>query len=163
MDCVNLKERFGNRFKIQHEESYAAERSEFRTAQEPWLQIIPCRHGHICPWGRSTLAACTDKAGGVARRLKALPFTTVAQDGDDGANILFDMEHFEAVAEIIKPKRLPGPRKLTEEQRAGNFTEVELGFEEQAAVEEGKRCLQCAVRLQIPPAPRPPVRVESKV
>jgi len=118
MDCVNLKERFGNRFKIQHEESYAAERSEFRTAQEPWLQIIPCRHGHICPCGRSTLAACTDKAGGVARRLKALPFTTVAQDGDDGANILFDMEHFEAVAEIIKPKRLPGPRKLTEEQRA---------------------------------------------
>ena len=121
MDCVNLKERFGNRFKIQHEESYAAERSEFRTAEEPWLQIIPCRHGHICPWGGSTLAACTDKAGGVARRLKALPFTTVAQDGDDGANILFDMEHFEAVAEIILPRKR---RRLSE---AGRQRLAEVG------------------------------------
>ena len=30
--------------------------------------------------------------------LKALPFTTVHQDGDDGANVLFEVEHFDEVA-----------------------------------------------------------------
>ncbi len=51
--------------------------------------------------------------------------------------------------------------ELTKEQRAGNFREVELGFTEQEAVNEGKRCLQCAVRLEIPPAPLPPARVKK--
>lgn len=114
MECVNLRQRFGERFKIRHEESYAAERPEFRTAEKSWLQTIPCRHGHICPWGGSTLAACTDKAGGVAKRLKAFPFTTVAQDGSDGANVLFDVEHFDEVAEIMLPRKR---RRLSPEQR----------------------------------------------
>ena len=47
---------------------------------------------------------------------------------------------------------------LAVEQCIGNFAEVELGLDEQAAVEEAKRCLQCAFRLEIPPAPLPPVR-----
>jgi hypothetical protein len=51
------------------------------------------------------LAACTNTAGPVAKRLKALPFTTVAQDGADGATVLFDVEHFDEVAEIMKPRR----------------------------------------------------------
>ena len=43
-----------------------------------------------------------------------LPFTKVAQDGDDGANTLFPVEHFEEVAKIMRPKRR---RRMTEEQR----------------------------------------------
>jgi len=50
--------------------------------------------------------------------------------------------------------------ELTEEQRAENFAEVELSFDKQAAVDEAKRCLQCAVRLEIPPAPLPPVKAK---
>jgi NADPH-dependent glutamate synthase beta subunit-like oxidoreductase len=39
-----------------------------------------------------------------------------------------------------------------------NFAEVELGFNEEMGVAEAKRCLQCQLRLQIPPVPSPPVK-----
>ncbi len=45
---------------------------------------------------------------------------------------------------------------LPVEQRLTDFTEVELGFDEAAAVEEAKRCLRCELRLQISPVPLPP-------
>jgi formate dehydrogenase beta subunit len=51
---------------------------------------------------------------------------------------------------------------LPPEQVIGNFTEVELGLTEAGAVAEGKRCFQCGVRLQISPAPRPPLGSEKK-
>ncbi len=38
---------------------------------------------------------------------------------------------------------------LPVEQRKGNFDEVELGFNEKAALDEAKRCLRCDLRLQI--------------
>jgi len=50
---------------------------------------------------------------------------------------------------------------LAVEQRIVNLAEVELGFDEQAAVEEAKRCLQCAFRLQIPSAPLPPIKTKT--
>ncbi|MFC2066623.1 FAD-dependent oxidoreductase [Chloroflexota bacterium] len=46
---------------------------------------------------------------------------------------------------------------LPPEQVTGNFTEVELGLDESAAVAEGRRCFQCGVRLQISAALSPPV------
>ena len=112
MDCVNLKQRFGDRFKVAYEESYYAERSR-QTMEDPWLMVMACRNGHICPWGGSELAACTDSIR-IANRLKRLPFATVAQDGDDGANVLFDVEHFAEVAKIMKPRRR---RRMTEGQK----------------------------------------------
>ena len=48
-------------------------------------------------------------------------------------------------------------RCLPVEQREG-FIEVEVGFDEQEAIREARRCFQCGVRLQIPPAPLPPVK-----
>ena len=48
-------------------------------------------------------------------------------------------------------------RCLPVEQREG-FIEVELGYDEQEALREAKRCFQCGVRLQISPAPLPPVK-----
>jgi len=48
-------------------------------------------------------------------------------------------------------------RCLPVEQREG-FIEVELGYDEQEALKEAKRCLQCGVRLQIPQAPLPPIK-----
>jgi len=50
---------------------------------------------------------------------------------------------------------------LALEKRRGNFTEVELGFDEELAVKEARRCFQCGVRLQIPPAPMPPVKTRE--
>jgi len=50
---------------------------------------------------------------------------------------------------------------LAVKQRMGNFTEVDLGLDEQAAIAEGKRCFQCGVRLQIPPVPLPPTKTRE--
>jgi len=112
--CINLKERFGHHYRVAYEESYFADYGPNARIEDPWLMVVLCEHGEICPWGGTTLAACTNKAGAVAKRLKSLPFTKVAQDGDDGANILFDIEHFAQIAAIMKPRKR---RRMTEQQR----------------------------------------------
>lgn len=116
--CINLRKQFGDKYRISHEESYAAEHSEFRAAEEPWLQIIPCQHGHICPWGGELLAACTNRKGPISARLRKLKFLErdQSQDGDDGINAVFHVQHFDAVAEIMQPKRKRAPK--TPEQLA---------------------------------------------
>jgi len=113
--CIDLAERFGRHFRVEYEESYYAERHEYREAESVWLRIIPCRAGHICPWGGSTLAAVTDRAGPIARKLSTLPGVTLWQDGSDGATVLFDVADFEAVARIMRPCKR---RVLTEKIRA---------------------------------------------
>jgi len=114
MKCIDLKQRFGDRFKVAYEESYYAEYGPDARTVDPWLMIILCQHGEICPWGDDNLAACTNHAGPIANRLKALPYTQVAQDGDDGANVVFDVKHFDKVAQIMKPRRR---RQVTEAER----------------------------------------------
>ena len=51
--------------------------------------------------------------------------------------------------------------ELSKNKRVENFDEVELGLDEKAAVAEAKRCLQCAVRLEFPPAPSPPSKARK--
>ena len=113
-DCINLRSRFGQRYRAAYGEDYHAEYGAGARVDDPWLMAISCQNGHICPWGGSILAACTKAAGSVANRLKALPFTTVAQDGSDGSNVLFDVVHFDLVAKIMKPRRR---RRLSPEAR----------------------------------------------
>jgi hypothetical protein len=105
MDCLNLKKEFGDKYRVVYEESYYAEYGPHARVEDPWLMIIPCRNGHICPWGGRFLAACTNNLGPVANPLMALPFARTSQIGD-GANIHFDAEHFEEVARIMKPRKL---------------------------------------------------------
>ena len=76
--------------------------------------ILLCVNGHICPWDAGRLAACTRGPGKIVQRLRALPFAEVTQDGDDGANVAFPLEHFEEMAEIMQPRKR---RRLSEEQR----------------------------------------------
>ena len=104
MDCVNLKRTFGRKYRVRYEESYYAEHGPDARVEDPWLIIIPCRNGEICPWGGQNLAACTNRAGPVANELMRLPFTTTAQSGDDGVNVVFDVKHLEKVAQIMKPR-----------------------------------------------------------
>lgn len=114
MQCINLKERFGDRCKVEFDESYFAERPEFRAAEAPWLVIIPCQNGFVCPWGNDNLAACTNHRGRIVKKLKALPDTTVAQDGHDGANVIFPVDQLEEIARIMKPRKR---RRLSDTQR----------------------------------------------
>jgi hypothetical protein len=103
--CINLRERFGKRFRIRYEESYRAQYGPRAWTPDPWLMIIPCRHGHVFPWGGDKLAASTNRRGGIARNIMALPGVTVHQDGSDGITAVFHVDRFEAVAAIMLPKR----------------------------------------------------------
>ena len=105
MDCVNLKQQFGKRYRVTYEESYHADYGSNAFRQDPWFMVLLCRNGHICPWGGDLLAACTKSAGTIAKRLKALDFATIAQDGTDGVNVVFALDRFGEVAEIMQPRR----------------------------------------------------------
>lgn len=96
--CVNLKERFGRRYKILHEESYLAQYGPRARTDDPWLQIIPCARGPIYPHGFNILAASTNSRGPTAGKLAALDFATVHQDGSDGVTILFPGERSRSAA-----------------------------------------------------------------
>ena len=100
--CIDLRRQFGDCYRMRHED---AQHGKHARTEDPWLMVIACRNGHIGPWGGTTLVACTDRSGPVAKRLKSLPFAQVAQDGDDGVNVLFDVAHFDEVAQIMRPLR----------------------------------------------------------
>jgi hypothetical protein len=114
-NCIDLKERFSDRYRVAYEDSYTAERGSGGRAHDPWLLTIPCKHGHIYPHGCEWLAASTDHRGPIANRLAAVPGARVVQDGDDGINVVFHVDDFDQVAEVIKPKRR---RKLSPEHAA---------------------------------------------
>jgi hypothetical protein len=113
-DCIDLAERFGRRYRVEYEPAYAAQYGPRAKVNDPWLKIMLCRAGHICPWGGSMLAAVTDKAGPIARKLAALPRTTLWQNGSDGATVLFDVADFAEVANVLHPRR---NRRLSDAQR----------------------------------------------
>jgi len=115
MECVNLKERFGKRFKVRYEESRRADRGDGARLPDPWLMILLCQRGHIFPWGGDRLAASTDSPGATARKLAALPGAILHQDGADGMTVVFDVADFAAVAALMHPRRR---RQMTEAQRA---------------------------------------------
>jgi hypothetical protein len=74
-------------------------------ADDPALHIIPGQHGHIYPFGGGLLAISTAGRGTVAIRLRALPYIKVVQDGSDGINATFPVEHFQEVADLIRARR----------------------------------------------------------
>jgi hypothetical protein len=117
VECVNLRERFGDRYRVGYEESYYADRGDSARKDDPWLQIVLCQHGHIYPRGGQGLAASTDKRGTVAKRLAALDCTTMLQDVDDGINAAFHVDDFDRVAQLMKPRRRRRGRPMSEEEK----------------------------------------------
>ena len=114
-DCVNLRERYGAKYRVEYEESYHAERGDHARFEDPWLMILLCQHGHISPFGGEILVACTNHSGRIPTRLMTgVPSAEMWMDGDDGANIKFHVRDFETVALIMKPRRR---RRLSAEQR----------------------------------------------
>jgi len=117
MDCINLKEQFGGRFKVGYEESYFAQHGRHARIEDPWCMILLCRHGHVYPHGGETLAASTDRYGSTARRLAGLDCVTVVQDGDDGVNVTFHVDAFDTVAAVMIPRRKRRGRSMTDEEK----------------------------------------------
>jgi hypothetical protein len=114
-ECVDLRKQFGTEFRIARDPAFPTEHKRDH-GKHPWLFTIPCEHGEIFPHGGATLAAWTDRRGGIARALMGLPCCRLQQDGDylDGVTVLFEVADFDQVAAIIKPRRR---RRLTYEQR----------------------------------------------
>jgi hypothetical protein len=112
--CVNLRERFGQRYKVTYEESYGAAYGPKATREDLWLQIIPGARGQVYPHSIAMLAATTNRSGITARRLKALPFVKVHTDGSDGVTVLFPPEHLDQVADLLQLRRR---RRISEGER----------------------------------------------
>lgn len=116
-ECVNLRERFGERFKVRYEESYQAQHGPRAWVDDPWLQIILCRYGHVFPYGGNRLAVFVDGhpfVAGMFRRLRCCKVETIGDGGELTAS--FDVGDFDQVAEIIQPRKRSRPN-LSPEQR----------------------------------------------
>ena len=50
---------------------------ELDASDEPWLQQIPCEHGHLWPFGGDQLAVSIDKPSPVVEEIRRLSFVTV--------------------------------------------------------------------------------------
>ncbi len=111
---INLKQRFGRRYKIEYDPAYYAEYGKRARIEDPWLQIIPCHHGEIFPFGGDLLAASTSCKGSIATRLSKLNCCELQQDGSDGVTVIFHVDDFRKIADLIRPRRR---RQLTEAQR----------------------------------------------
>ena len=113
MDCVNLLERFGAKYRISFDEAYSA-KGKHRDNLDLWYLELPGRFGTIYPQGGTTLAVMVDRHPQAARQLAALPSCRLYNDGEHEKVFLFDVEDFAKVAAIVRPRRRP---RLTEEQR----------------------------------------------
>ncbi|MCX7424735.1 MAG: hypothetical protein NTW96_03770 [Planctomycetia bacterium] len=116
VECIDLEARFGRRYRIDREESYHAQHGPGARRRDPWLSIIPCRFGHLYPFGGDLLAASVDGYPKVAGRLRKLDCCRIHQDGDGGElTVVFHVDALARVARIIRPRRRP---RLSPERRA---------------------------------------------
>lgn len=111
---VNLRELFGSRYRVVLDESA---RQEPGGNQDPWLFQIPCKFGDFYPHSDSQIGFYC-KSGRIRDRLhRELPDIEVNQMGDGEAVFLFAPEQFDLVVRYAKPKRKPGPRRLSADHR----------------------------------------------
>ena len=114
--CVNLRRRFGDRYRIEFEDAYYAIAGERTKADKVWYQVIPCKWGTIYPYGDDILAAEVDGHPRIANRLRDQPFCRVHQDGDFGElTVLFHVNDIRKVAKIMRARR---KRQISDEERA---------------------------------------------
>jgi hypothetical protein len=110
--CPNLKELFGDRFKIGHDPAAVT----WGEKSDPWMMTVLCKGGVVIyPFSDGKLAVEIDYHGGVAKQVAAIPGVRSHQDGDNEHTFVFPLELFDEVAAIVKPRRR---RRMTEEQKA---------------------------------------------
>jgi hypothetical protein len=106
--CVNLRQWFGQKYRIRWDEA------DESNHQDPWMMTIPCRLGTIYPYGGDMLAVEVDGHNPTANRLAVLPDVIAHQIGDFERTYLFHVGLFEQIAALVHPHRKP---ELTDEQR----------------------------------------------
>jgi len=100
---INLKEEYGDRFKIDIDESAFCKKE---SPKNPWYFKIMCKYGDIYPVSDKKLGFhCTGER--IRGRLqKDHPEIEARNWSDDGEAIfIFDQEQFDIIAEYAKPRR----------------------------------------------------------
>jgi hypothetical protein len=110
-DCINLKKRFGKKYRIVWDESRQ------KREDDPWFMQIPCLRGHIYPHGGDRLGFASNSRGPSLNVLKAIPGVEVEQDGTDGANLSFPVDIFDQIAKLVRPRQ-KRQRMMSEAQKA---------------------------------------------
>jgi hypothetical protein len=104
MDCIKLRVRFGNVYRITFDPAYD-HRGVPRRKLDPWYMQLPCRFGTIYPLGGDKLAVEVDYHPGIAKRLGGMAGVALTQDGDHEKTFAFRVELLDAVADVVRPKR----------------------------------------------------------
>ena len=112
---IDLKEQFGDRFKITLDESATVDTDR---EAKLWFQRIPCNRGFISVHGPDTLAGFTNRSKIVAK-LVSIPGVRVHQQGDAEARVLFGPEILEAVADVLQARRRRRVSEATRERLRG--------------------------------------------
>jgi hypothetical protein len=101
-NCTNLLRSWGDRFRVYNE----IENRPARSRDGEWDLVLRGRLGFVAAWGRDgRLVACTNSVATTKRLLASVPGAVIVQDGDDGANITFAVEHLHAVAVILRLRK----------------------------------------------------------
>ena len=109
--CIDLRPwAKAHRYRWRYEEGHSSVEPDAE-----WYVEVICRYGLIYPHGGSTLLAYATR--GVKRHIAELAGIERHQHDDDAEVFRFPAERLDAVAAILKPKRLPGSAVLTGKQR----------------------------------------------
>jgi len=115
MNCncrpLNLKDLYGERYKITLDESAFCEKESKR---DLWYFQIPCKYGHIYSISDMYLGFWCDSGVIKARMVREAPEIELVQDSDDEGVFRFTPEQFEIVAKYARPRRR---RRLSKEHK----------------------------------------------
>jgi hypothetical protein len=110
IEPINLMQQFSQRYRIAFDPVYDPAHRP-KDSLDPWMMEIPCERGTIYPHGESDLAVMVDYRPITAKKLAEIPGVILAQDGDQEKTFVFPVGLFDAVAELVKPRR---KRHMTE-------------------------------------------------
>lgn len=149
--CLDLRARFGDRFKIR-KEANGATWHETPEAERVWLLELPCMYGVVYPQGGDILAAVV--TGRYARQeVAALPCLR-SRRGDVELVVTFHVDDAETVLAILQPRRR---RRLSPEQRARTTAQLQrINRERREATPKGGQSdprIDAAAATDLRPSP----------
>jgi len=113
MECINLQNRFGDRYKIKFDPSYSP-RNRPKHILTPWMMTLPCRFGIIYPFDKAQLCVEVVHHPVIAKRIMASGVAELYQDGDHEKSFLFLVSDFDQIAAIVFPCKR---RQVSEKHR----------------------------------------------
>ena len=95
MKCPNLKKLFP-KYRLDWDPARSPR------SQDPWMLLIPCLTGTICPFGPGELLWEGERHNGIGKRVAEIG--RLHCDGDQYKSVVFYVDQFAKVAKIVKPR-----------------------------------------------------------